>query len=155
MLSFHQHHILDHILMGEKPVNRGLFFDVPHNNTLIIRARNKHFPIRRDGKLPHPTFVPYVGPLAKSCWYFPQFDGLIPRTGDQQVTFNQKINKGYIMIMTIESFTALIIVMKIPKLDVEIRRTRNQIFASGIIIYTVDRIYNWKYILLVCPFNVR
>ena len=144
MLSFYQHHILDNILMGKKPVDRGLFLNVPHNNTLIIRTRNKHFPIRRDGKLPHPTFMPYICPLAKPCWYFPQLNGLIPRTRDQQVTFNHKINKGYIMIMTIESFIALIIVMKIPKFDVEIRRTRNQIFTSWIIIYTVHRIYNLK-----------
>lgn len=110
MLSFDQHDILYYVFMSKEPEDGRLFFEVPKDHTLIIRARSKGFVIHRSDHFPNPALMPKEGLFAKPSADFPQPNGPIPRAGKQVVTAQHEINARYVMLMAVEGLTALVLV---------------------------------------------
>lgn len=65
-LTLQEHNVFNDIFMGKKPVHRSFLLNVPHDNTLIIRAGNECFTVCRNHNLTDPTLMACECSLAKS-----------------------------------------------------------------------------------------
>ena len=113
-VSLDQQHGLDHVLMGEEPQGRSLLVDIPNDHALIIRPAHKRLPVLRDAQPPDPPIMPRERFLAISSADLPQSDGLIPRAGEDEVSFRVEVDVGDVVIVAVEGLEALIIVIDIP-----------------------------------------
>lgn len=114
MFALNNEDIFNNIIMSKEPENRSFFIDIPNNHTLIIGTGDKGFIIRGSGKFPHPALVSMEGFFAEPSTNFPQLDSFVSGTGEQVITSLHKLNIRNIVLMTIESFTTLIIIVTIP-----------------------------------------
>lgn len=97
--------------MSEVPVNWGLFVHLPYADTLVIWATGHEFVISGDNNRPDPLLVSVVSPGVEPSTDFPEFDSFIAGTAYQKVTVHHKVDVTDIVIMTMESFAANIIVI--------------------------------------------
>lgn len=100
--------------MCKEPVDGSLLIHVPDTNTLIVRTTSHEFIIPTNNDIPDPFFVTMKGPGVKASTNLPQLDRFIPGTTDQEIPIHDKVHKGNIVVMSMESLAAKIIIIQVP-----------------------------------------
>ena len=142
LFTLNNKHGFNNIVMCKIPIDRCLFIDLPYTYTLIIRATCHYFTVCWNNDISDPFLMSMICTSIKTCANFPKFDCFISRTWNQIIAIKYEVNETDIMIVAIKSFTANIIIIKIPKLYTQIAWTWNQIISFSIVINTVYRILN-------------
>lgn len=92
--------------MCEKSQDRGFLIDIPHDNTLIIRATDKSLSVSGNGEPSDPSFMTIESFFAIASTGLPESDGLIPGAWEDHIAFRVEINIWDVMVVPIESFEA-------------------------------------------------
>lgn len=115
LLTFNKKQSFNDIIMCKVTIYRSLFIDLPNTDTLIIRATCHDFTVCWNNDISDPFLMPMICTSVKSCAYFPKFNCFISWTWYQVIAIKYEVDETNIMIVTIESFTTNVVIIKVPK----------------------------------------